>query len=305
MKMLELIAVTGHDLEAQIMSLSWKGVGIGSLLLVILVVAAAILKDKFPIINKGLFGGIIIAIVVPTLVLIGSTIYLNSISFTKGPVHWHADFEIWTCGNEIELQDPAGTLSNKIGTPTLHEHNDRRIHLEGVPVTPADASLGKFFNVIGGQITKTSLSVPLNSNGSIFEDNIDGDGKSSLYANLVTPNMIHESSNGRFLNVSNGSGCEDKESKVQVFLYRMKSATEYVQTKIKDPANLVIKGESQVPPGDCLIIEYDEVKDFTDKLCEQYGVRDQDKCADFGVAPNKRQVCEIKDITKYTEGDDA
>jgi len=302
--MLELIAITGHDLENQILALSWKAVGIGSLLLVILVVTAAILKDKFPALNKGLFGGIVIAVVIPTLVLIGSTIYLNSVSYTGGPVHWHADFEVWACGNEIELQDPSG-FSNKVGTPTLHEHDDKRIHLEGVPVTSKDASLGKFVGVIGGQITKTSLSIPLNATGSIFEEDTLGNGKADDYKNLIPAMAISESASGRFLSVSNGDNCGSDKAELQVFLYRMQNDKEYKQIKVKDPAELVIKDESLVPPGDCIIIEFDERKEFTDKLCLQYGVRDIKRCAEFGVTADHHQVCEIKDVTKYKENTDA
>lgn len=297
-QLLTTFAASGHDLEEQIIALSWKAVGIGSLLLVIFVVAAAILKDKYPTINKGLFGAIVISVVVPTLILIGSTIYLNSVSYTKGPVHWHADFEVWACGNELELKDPTG-FSNKIGTATLHEHDDKRIHLEGVPVTPKDASLGKFANVIGGQITSSSLSVPLNPNGTFFEDDIDGDGKSNTYANLIGSELVPTSSTGRFLSVSNGDRCGSDESEVQVFAYSMENDKQYKQTKIKDPASFVIQDESLVPPGDCIIIEFDKPKEYTDKLCLQFGVRDKEKCSEFGVEPSKREVCDLTDSTDY------
>ena len=72
---------------------------------------------------------IALTLTLSTGILIGSTIYLNTNSDSGGPVHWHADIEFWACGNEIELRDPTG-FSNKIGTGTLHEHDDHRIHLD-------------------------------------------------------------------------------------------------------------------------------------------------------------------------------
>jgi hypothetical protein len=137
--------------------------------------------------KKFLFISIVLAIAVPTIFMIASTVYLNNVSVSKGPVHWHADIEVWACGKEVELQDPTGFLSNKIGTATLHEHNDKRIHLEGVVVHPEDASLGKFFQVIGGEITNDSLIVPTNkgaipyTNGSMCADGSQGEVQVFVY----------------------------------------------------------------------------------------------------------------------------
>ena len=150
-----------------------------------------------------LFSGIVIVIAVPTLYMIIATIYLNTVSVSKGPVHWHADTEVWACGQEVELQDPTGFLSNKIGTATLHEHNDKRIHLEGVVVHPEDASLGKFFQVIGGELTNDSLIVP---------------------------------TNGGPIPYTNGSMCNNgAEGQVQVFLYQTGEDQYYTQKKLENP----------------------------------------------------------------------
>ena len=78
-----------------------------------------------------LFILIIIATLTVTSYLIYTTLYLNFTSATKGPVHWHADYEIWNCNEKLELMNPEG-FSNKIGSNVFHEHNDNRIHVEGV-----------------------------------------------------------------------------------------------------------------------------------------------------------------------------
>jgi hypothetical protein len=58
-----------------------------------------------------------------------------------------------------------------------------------------------------------------------------------------------------------------------------------------------MKDEPNVPPGDCIIIEYDVLKSRTDKLCKQYGVRDTKRCEAFGVPSNKKaKVCNIEEI---------
>jgi hypothetical protein len=193
--------------------------------------------------KKFLFTAIVLVTAIPTLYMIVATVYLNNISSSKGPVHWHADIEIYACGNEVELQDPTGFLSNKIGTATLHEHNDKRIHLEGVVVHPEDASLGRFFQVIGGEISADSLIVPTN-NGPIP--------------------------------YTNGSMCADgSEGQIQTFVYQVDEEGYYSQQKLSDPDKYIISPYSQVPPGDCIIVEFGPNKDRTDKLCRSYIVAEE------------------------------
>ena len=289
----------GSSLEAVINALSWRAVTVGSIALVLLVLLSAWLKDKYPVLSKPIFIMIVFSVVVTTTVLVGSTIFLNTSSFTGGPVHWHADIEIWACGNEIELRDPIGKFNNKIGTATLHEHNDKRIHLEGVPITKSDATLGKFMSVVGGTLDKDSMIVPVNSN-KWFETEFDGDGKFSQFNSLIDQSsFIHSGSDGQYAKFSYGNKCAFEESEVQAFVYRMVSDTEYVQTKVSNPASLVISPESTVPPGDCIVLEFGKKREFTDKLCEQFGVRDKDQCEQFGVKADQRSVCTLRDITGY------
>jgi len=105
------------------------------------------------------FGAIAIPLVAATIYLAGSTLLMNVSSLTGGPVHWHADYEIWVCGERYELRDPTG-IENNIGVPVLHEHNENRIHLEGPIFDMKDASVGEFFRVVGGSISSESLSLP-------------------------------------------------------------------------------------------------------------------------------------------------
>ena len=101
-----------------------------------------------------------------TLYLVAATIYMNHISPTKGPVHWHADYEIWVCGKQINLEKPKG-MSNMQGTELVHSHDDNRIHVEGTLIDKNDASLGSFFHAIGGSLYDDGISVPTD-NGIIF-----------------------------------------------------------------------------------------------------------------------------------------
>lgn len=236
-------------LEATISSLSMKAVLASGIALIVLIGLSMVNKKR----SGMLFGLMTLIIVSTSTFLIGSTIYLNSVSSSRGPVHWHASFEVWACGqaiaahdasgNEIDkLKNPSGRLSNKIGTSTLHEHNDFRIHQEGVVVNPTDASLGNFLSVIGGNISAKSMVIPTTEGNASFV---------------------------------NGQKCGDDEAKVQVFAYRTNPDKTYRQIKVEDPKNYIMSPGSNVPGEDCIIIEFDREKERTDKLCRSYKVANE------------------------------
>ena len=190
---------------------------------------------KFEKYSKVLFYIIIIPVVFTSLFLIANTVYENVNSVTKGPVHWHADFEIWNCGQKINPIDPEG-LSNKVGSPVLHEHGDLRIHVEGIVKDYEDINLREFFHELGGDLTENSLSVPTN----------DG-----------------------LLNVRDGDLCNGEEGKVNIFVYRTRDEV-VSQEKITNLDEYIYSPYETVPPGDCIIVEFSQDKNSTDKLCNSY-----------------------------------
>ena len=287
------------DLETTVNSLSVNAVFVGSAVLIVCVILALLFIKKKPKLKLPLFLGILISVVGTTGIITGGTIYLNMNSYVGGPVHWHADTEIWACGNELELRDPTGFLSNKIGTPTLHEHNDKRIHLEGVPITAQDASLGKYMNVIGGAITKDTLIVPLNDTDDLYENahgEEDGDGSGAQAPEQIQP-YIKTTADGKVAEFITGGYCGSEQAAVQTYVYKFnKEDKTYKQTKLEHPEDYAISHHGDVPPGDCVIFEFGPIKDRTDKLCKQYGVRDKDKCEQFGVEASQRKICEDTEV---------
>lgn len=140
-----------------------------------------------------LFWIIVTPIAVSTLYLIASTVYMNLISESDGPVHWHADFEVWACGEKINLKDPSG-LDNKIGTPVLHEHNDNRIHVEGVLIKLQEASLENFFHQVGGEFDDSILTMPTNSGKFSMKNGDLCNGKSGKWYVFVNGELINGAS---------------------------------------------------------------------------------------------------------------
>ncbi|MBI2668231.1 hypothetical protein HYX14_00135 [Candidatus Woesearchaeota archaeon] len=190
-----------------------------------------------------LFLAMTVPIVFATVYSAGTTISLNVRSETAGPVHWHADFELWKCGQKINLRDPTG-LTNRIGSPVFHEHGDDRIHVEGVVLDTKDISLHHFFEFIGGALNGKKMVIPTNAG---------------------------------FMVAENGELCDENPGKVQLFVYSIshEEAPVYTQKKFLNFDDYLLAPYSTVPPGDCVIIEFDVEKEKTDKLCATYRLAEQ------------------------------
>lgn len=294
MSIYSLFANTSN-LESDVTRLGIRVVLVSAIALFLLVLVSGITKHKQPRLRLPLFLLIAFTVIVSTLTLFGSTIYLNTHSESGGPVHWHADFEIWACGNQLELRNPSGFLSNKIGTPSLHEHDDQRIHVEGVLVEKSDASLGHFMNVVGGSVSNEVMNVPIAN--SIIENQVDGDSVDPTNVSLLDSFISTDVQGQKSFIGSSGQKCGDKVAMPQVFVYRFDKANNtYSQTKLTTPSSYIIRDESEVPPGDCIIMEFAAKEDKTNKLCEQYGIRDQNRCAEFGVSGKALKNCNIHEV---------
>ena len=312
------------SLEGQITSIGLRSVGIVGLVVIILLFVASQVNKRWPRLKLPLFIVISGLITATTVFLIGSTVYLNLVSDSGGPVHWHAEIEFWACGSELELKNPNRFLSNKIGSSVLHEHNDKWIHLEGVVVElEKDATIGYFMETVGGGLTASTFKLPINDDGSFIEDGIDGDqpnGRNSQVGRQLQEHVEQTEAGSYSLEFSNGQTCGLEEAQVQVFVYQFEeSDNTYKQTKlvagaqvlqqvdvgrkevvaIEQASDFVINDNSQIPPGDCIIIEFDSPRLFTDKLCRQYGLKDSERCQEFGVEQFSPKLCYIKDVTEY------
>lgn len=110
--------------------------------------------------KKFFFWLIVTPIVFSSLYLASHTVYENITSITKGPIHWHADYQVWACGQRLHLEEPHGILDNKQGTGLLHAHEDDRIHIEGTISNLKEVTLSKFFEANKGVLTNEYITIP-------------------------------------------------------------------------------------------------------------------------------------------------
>jgi len=231
------------DVDVTLKTASTNYVLIASAIAGILVFISIAYGEKIEKMKMLIFLGIIIPIIFATAYLGWSTIYLNLISETKGPVHWHSDFEIWNCGLKLDFIDATG-FSNRVGNPVFHEHGDDRIHVEGVVVDSKDFDLHSFIEVMGGSLDENSFKI------KTTEGNVE---------------MV------------NGDLCKNNPGKLQAFLYKVTNPDDkknwvYEQQKLENFKDNILAPFSNIPPGDCIIIEFDIEKEKTEHICETYKV---------------------------------
>ncbi len=272
----------------------------GTVIILFVLMGIALLTDKkLKRLKLPLFITMSFVMAGSALALAGSTIYLNSNSNSGGPVNRRSGIEFWVCDNEIELINPIG-FSNKVGTSTLHEHDNQQIHAEGAVLSDgANISLGEFMNLVGGKIGENKLIIPVNPEGAVFEDSLDGDGPANPYPQALD-DLISVYNGNRSVEAADGQLCNNEPSEVQVFVYKFnKEDNTYEQTKLTKPQEYVMSPETTVPPGDCIIVEFGPNKEKTSRLCRQYGVLDEERCEKFGIDPKDARSCTVRQIN-YT-----
>lgn len=169
--------------------------GVSSIALIILTVESLIKEDDLTLHDKNiLMSGFMVVILGSAFFTAGAFIHLSQTSWSNGEIHWHADYEVLVENNEgnlerLNLIDPSNfcketphessymcSLSDRTGTTKYHEHNDNRIHLEGVFKERSDATLSAYFDTFGGKLTSSGLVYPTNE-GSVEISESSGDNR--------------------------------------------------------------------------------------------------------------------------------
>lgn len=154
-------------------------IGAGVIVLAVSTIVALWTEDKLPERYKHtLMSVILLAILVPTIFTVAAFVHRTTTTWSGGEVHYHADYEVIAQDEQgdyqqLDLIDPSrfceGTghestymceLNDRTGTVEYHEHNDRRIHLEGSFRDRDDATLTSFFRTFGGELTNDRLVYP-------------------------------------------------------------------------------------------------------------------------------------------------
>jgi hypothetical protein len=230
------------------------------------------LRDKNILMN-----GFLIAVLVPSLYTAGAFVHQSQTSWSGGEIHWHADYEVMVEENneyqQLNLIDPSNfceetshesttmcSLNDRTGSTKYHEHNDNRIHLEGIFKERDDAVLSAYFETFGGKLTNTELGYPTNER---MVEKAEGNGETLKI-------LIKQGVGG------NREWCAiEKQSNLSQEDICRTSEGELATT----PSNYVISPYKRGPTLDDIFIVYDS-KPVEDALQD---VRDDDKYEGMGI----------------------
>jgi hypothetical protein len=224
-----------------------------------------------------LMKGFLIAVLVPSLYTAGAFVHQSQTSWSGGEIHWHADYEVMVEENneyqQLDLIDPSNfceetrhesttmcSLNDRTGSTKYHEHNDNRIHLEGIFKEREDAVLSAYFETFGGKLTNTELRYP--TNDRMVEK---AEGNSETLKILIKQGVG-----------GNREWCAiEKQSNLSQEDICRTSEGELATT----PSNYVISPYKRGPTLDDIFIVYDS-KPVEDALQD---VRDDDKYEGMGI----------------------
>ncbi len=158
-----------------------EGIGLGVVALVGLTIVSVWKEDDLSEQGKTiLMSGFLLAILIPSMFATGAYVQRTTTSWSGGEVHYHADYEVIVQGEsgeyeQLDLIDPSRfcestehestymcQLNDRTGATEYHEHDDRRIHLEGTFWEREDATLSTFFETFGGELSNDRLVYPTN-----------------------------------------------------------------------------------------------------------------------------------------------
>jgi hypothetical protein len=163
-----------------------EALGLGFGLLILLSALSMYKEGDLTLHDKNtLMNGFLVVVLFPSFFTAGAFLHESQTSWSGGEIHWHADYEVIVQNESGELErldliDPSEfcesdymcAINDRTGITEYHEHNDNRIHLEGVFKEREDATLRAYFNTFGGELTNDKLVYP--TNDGTFRDETRG-----------------------------------------------------------------------------------------------------------------------------------
>ncbi len=266
-----------------------------SLIIAALLVFSLLKKEKTEGLKLFLFWGMVIPIIFTTAYLAAGTVIKNQQSVTGGPVHWHADYEIYVCGKSIKdenLPQSDDHTSSFEFLQHLPEWLNTAFLLGAIPLEEGAGFIPQA-RAHEGEAEELDLVDPTGFSNRVGTSDFHEHGDGRIHVEGVVEHL-EDVSLGKFFEaiggqltqtfmrlptnhgeviVQNGMPCPDgKPGAWQGFVYKTKGDI-VTQKKLENFVDYVLSPYSTIPPGDCIIMKFDsEIKNRTEKICQFYQI---------------------------------
>lgn len=92
--------------------------------------------------------------------------YQVDTSLPSTVIHWHSDIAIEICGSRIPIPNPYPEHNQAASSslPSIHTHDDGKIHMEGLFTKKENLQLGRFFENLGLVFNSVQITEYKNGN---------------------------------------------------------------------------------------------------------------------------------------------
>lgn len=267
---------------------------VATLAIAIICILSASVKKRSPRHNSVLFALIATVVISSTGLLVGTVLDSFFNASPTGLSRRQSQIEYWACGVQLATPAPNKPFRTSSGEGSFFEYGDGVARFQGIINQELDApNLANFQNAIGGSITATSMVLPLSEN--IISTGIDGDIPDPSGTSRIDKFITKSTDSQTTITLVNGSTCGSTSSVINIFGLSVNESTNtYTQKKFEFPSNLNLGNVQNM--SDCIIVEFDAVREKTDRLCSEIGNRDSARCQDFRLISKQAGSCDLRQV---------
>jgi hypothetical protein len=269
---------------------------VATLAIALICILSASVKKRSPRHNGVLFILISIVVISSTGLLVGAVLdsFLNA--SPTGLSRRQSQIEYWACGVQLATPAPNKPFSSSNGEGAFYDYGDGFARFQGVIDQEVNApNLSNFQRAIGGSITATSMVLPLSPD--VVSTTIDGDSPDPSGVSRIDKFVSSAVDDQSTITLVNGATCGSTSSVINIFGYSVNESTNtYMQKKYEFPSNLDLGKIQNI--SDCIIVEFDSIREKTDRLCSEIGDQDAARCQDFRLLSKQEGSCDLRQVSE-------
>jgi hypothetical protein len=222
---------------------------------------AAPLHKRYHYTKKTFFSMICVIVISVTAAMIFTQSALISKSENGAINRRTGQMALFACDQQISIR-PNSLLSSTAGNGSYSVTSDGYISFLGYETEPTvDATLGSFFQAIGGSISSNVATIPLNRGSRALLTN------SSSLDQFSKTNILGET----YLELRSGESCSVTPSMLSIYVYSYNpQSRKYEIRKIIQHPELYVLNDRTYDKRDCIVLVFGDPRENLKSTCNGY-----------------------------------